>query len=196
MCPPPSPSLPESAHGSRDRRPALALLGLLLAAFHLAYAPGLAADTLQQRSEAVAKTVFNLLSYARWPSEPSVLRLCVERTSLYSGRLLEGGTLANGRPVRARTVDLTADNLTRDCDALYVGPMTDDKRKMLVRDLRNQPVLVVSEEDFECEAGSMFCLNVRDAQVSFRVNLDSVARSGIHVHPGVLQLGRRRGPTP
>ena len=60
---------------------------------------------------------------------------------------------------------------------------------------RGEPtVLVITEEDFECETGSMFCLNVADNRVTFRVNLDSVARSGIHIHPGVLQLGRRRTP--
>lgn len=174
----------------------LALLALLLALFPLTHAPDARAQTLQQRADAVAKTVFNLLSYARWPSEPAVLRLCVERSSLYSGKLLDGGTLANGRPVRTRVVDVAGSDLARDCDALYVGTMTDDKRKLLGRELSGQPVLVISEGDFECEVGSMFCLSVRDTQVSFRVNLDSVARSGIHVHPGVLQLGRRRGTTP
>ncbi len=72
--------------------------------------------------------------------------------------------------------------------------MTDALRKKLTADLVGKPVLVIVEEDFECETGSMFCLTFRENQVSFRINLDAIARSGIHVHPGVLQLGRRRMP--
>ena len=33
---------------------------------------------------------------------------------------------------------------------------------------------------------------VGDEQVSFEVNLDSVARSGVRIHPSVLQLSRRK----
>ncbi|MNN73616.1 hypothetical protein D3C81_1897490 [compost metagenome] len=71
--------------------------------------------------------------------------------------------------------------------------MTEARRKRLSADLSGRPVLVIAEEDFECEVGSMFCLNIRENQVSFRVNLDTLARSGVHVHPSVLQLGRRKG---
>lgn len=44
--------------------------------------------------------------------------------------------------------------------------------------------------------GSLFCLRVEDEQVSFEVNLDSVARSGVRIHPSVLQLSRRRAAAP
>lgn len=70
--------------------------------------------------------------------------------------------------------------------------MTEARRKKLLADFVGRPVMVIAEEDFECEGGSMFCLNIRENQVSFRINLDAIARSGIHVHPGVLQLGRRK----
>jgi hypothetical protein len=39
-------------------------------------------------------------------------------------------------------------------------------------------------------------LRVSDEQVSFEVNLDSVARSGVRIHPSVLQLSRRRAAAP
>jgi hypothetical protein len=42
----------------------------------------------------------------------------------------------------------------------------------------------------------MFCLGISDEHVGFKVNLDAVARSGIRVHPNVLQLGKRAGPQP
>ena len=148
------------------------------------------------RPEAVARVVMSLLSYARWPNERETVRLCVDNTARFASKLMEGGTLSTGRLVEARRADLLTEPLVADCDALYLGAMTDARRRKLTTDFVGKPVLVISEEDFECEGGSMFCLIIRENQVSFRINLDAIARSGIHVHPGVLQLGRRRAPAP
>jgi hypothetical protein len=156
--------------------------------------PGIAPLAPASRSEAVARMVMSLLSYARWPAERETLRLCVDTDARYGGKLMEGGSLSTGRLVQARSVDPLADTLAPECDALYMGAMTDARRKKLTADLVGKPVLVIVEEDFECEVGSMFCLTFRENQVSFRINLDAIARSGIHIHPGVLQLGRRRTP--
>jgi hypothetical protein len=157
-------------------------------------APASAPGAQTSRPEAVARVVMSLLSYARWPAERETLRLCVDTGAHYAGKLMEGGTLSSGRLVEARPFDALADALMPECDALYIGAMTDARRKKLAADLVGKPVLVIAEEDFECEVGSMFCLNFRENQVFFRINLDAIARSGIHVHPGVLQLGRRRTP--
>jgi hypothetical protein len=46
----------------------------------------------------------------------------------------------------------------------------------------------------ECAVGSAFCLQISNDQAGFKVNLDSLARSGVRVHPNVLQLARKKGP--
>ncbi len=181
---------------ARSPRRLFRLVPALAAAALAALPSSTTAQAGAQRPEAVARVVFSLLGYARWPAERESLRLCVDNSARYAGKLLEGGTLATGRLVEARRVDVMSSNPANDCDTLYLGTMTDARRKKLSAELTGRPVLVISEEDYECEAASMFCLVFREHQVSFRVNLDSIARSGIHVHPGVLQLGRRRGGTP
>lgn len=57
--------------------------------------------------------------------------------------------------------------------------------------LAGHPVLTIAEHDPSCTAGGMFCLNVDGDRVSFDINLDAVARSGVRVHPNVLNLARR-----
>ncbi|WP_404851369.1 YfiR family protein [Cupriavidus sp. D384] len=146
------------------------------------------------RPDAVARVVMSLLSYARWPGERETVRLCIDSSARYAGKLMEGGTLSTGRLVEARRVDTLPESLAAECDALYLGAMNDARRRALTAYFIGKPVLVMTEEDFECEGGSMFCLSIREHQVSFRINLDAIARSGIHVHPGVLQLGRRKAP--
>ncbi|VVQ25624.1 hypothetical protein PS928_06100 [Pseudomonas fluorescens] len=62
--------------------------------------------------------------------------------------------------------------------------------------LIGRPVLSISEGSDQCTVGSLFCLWGSDDQVSFEVNLDSVARSGVRIHPSVLQLSRRKPAAP
>ncbi|BBP74599.1 DUF4154 domain-containing protein [Pseudomonas gingeri NCPPB 3146 = LMG 5327] len=155
-------------------------------------APG-AAD---QRAQAVTQVVLGILSYARWPVEPAQLRLCIIGPTEYTDDLVKGTTQATGRPVLVQR--LLADNATvaSACDAVYIGKLTSDERSRLFNALNGHAVLSISEGGDQCTVGSLFCLRVADSQVSFEVNLDSVARSGVRIHPSVLQLSRRRAAQP
>lgn len=149
-----------------------------------------------QRAGSVTQVVLGILSYARWPVEPAQLRLCVVGPTEYTDDLVKGTTQATGRPVNVRR--LLADNpsIVGECDAVYIGKLTDDERRQLFASLTGRPVLSISESDDQCTVGSLFCLRVTDDQVSFEVNLDSVARSGVRIHPSVLQLSRRKPAAP
>ncbi|KAE9641024.1 YfiR family protein [Pseudomonas sp. PB106] len=154
--------------------------------------PGMA----EQRAQAVTQVVLGILSYARWPVEPAQLRLCIVGPTEYTDDLVKGTTQATGRPVIVRR--LLADNpaIVNECDAVYIGKLTADERSRLFASLIGHPVLSISEGGDQCTVGSLFCLRVGDEQVSFEVNLDSVARSGVRIHPSVLQLSRRKPAAP
>lgn len=154
--------------------------------------PGMA----EQRAKSVTQVVLGILSYARWPVEPAQLRLCIVGPTEYTDDLVKGTTQATGRPVTVRR--LLADNpaIVNQCDAVYIGKLTADERSRLFAALIGHPVLSISESDDQCTVGSLFCLRVGDEQVSFEVNLDSVARSGVRIHPSVLQLSRRKAAAP
>ncbi|MBF6032410.1 YfiR family protein [Pseudomonas sp. P155] len=150
----------------------------------------------EQRAKSVTQVVLGILSYARWPVEPAQLRLCIVGPTEYTDDLVKGTTQATGRPVTVRR--LLADNpaIVSDCDAVYIGKLTVDERARLFASLIGHPVLSISEGGDQCTVGSLFCLRVGDEQVSFEVNLDSVARSGVRIHPSVLQLSRRKPAAP
>ncbi|MNF51611.1 hypothetical protein D3C84_329320 [compost metagenome] len=149
-----------------------------------------------QRAKAVTQVVLGILSYARWPVEPVLLRLCLVGPTEYTDDLVKGTTQATGRPVSVQR--LLADNpsIASGCDAVYIGKLTGEERTRLFAALVGHPVLSISESDDPCTVGSLFCLRVSDEQVSFEVNLDSVARSGVRIHPSVLQLSRRKPAAP
>ncbi|WP_338800735.1 YfiR family protein [Pseudomonas sp. RSB 5.4] len=173
------------------------LVGLLCLLTGVAVAqPQTPASMAEQRAQSVTQVVLGILSYARWPVEPAQLRLCIVGPTEYTDDLLKGTTQATGRPVTVRR--LLADNpaIVSECDAVYIGKLTADERSRLFTSLIGHPVLSISEGGDQCTVGSLFCLRVGDEQVSFEVNLDSVARSGVRIHPSVLQLSRRKSAAP
>ncbi|RDS87741.1 YfiR family protein [Pseudomonas fluorescens] len=172
------------------RRLLLVAVLCLLAPRVFAEAPGPA----DQRAQAVTQVVLGILSYARWPVEPAQLRLCIVGPTQYTDDLIKGTTQATGRPVVVRRLLADHPDIVNACDAVYIGKLSNDERSRLFASLIGHPVLSISEGGDQCTVGSLFCLRVGDEQVSFEVNLDSVARSGVRIHPSVLQLSRRRAP--
>ena len=150
----------------------------------------------EQRAKAVTQVVLGILSYARWPIEPAQLQLCVVGPTEYSDDLLKGATQSSGRQVFVRRLLVNNPTITDDCNALYLGKLSDEERSSLFNALTGHAVLSISEGGDQCTVGTLFCLRVADEQVSFEVNLDSVARSGVRIHPSVLQLSRRRAAQP
>lgn len=152
-------------------------------------------DPPRDGAAAVRQVVMGIISYTRWPVEPPQLRLCVIGPAEYADGLLAGATQPSGRPVKA--IRLAPGASPGDgCDAVYLGRIDDAERRQLFSRLAGHPVLSISEQDDNCTVGSMFCLRVQGTQVSFQINLDSVARSGVRVSPKVLQLGRRKETSP
>ncbi|CRM95634.1 hypothetical protein [Pseudomonas sp. 22 E 5] len=152
------------------------------------------ASLATHRAQAVTQVVLGILSYARWPVEPAQLRLCIVGPTQYTDDLIKGTTQATGRPVVVQRLLASHPDIVNACDAVYIGKLSADERSQLFTSLIGHPVLSISEGGDQCTVGSLFCLRVSDEQVSFEVNLDSVARSGVRIHPSVLQLSRRRAP--
>ncbi|MCW2268303.1 hypothetical protein D3C77_93350 [compost metagenome] len=186
---------PTSGRVTNRGRSLLVALPLMFGA--LAHAGTDSASTLaEQRAKAVTEVVLGILSYARWPVEPEQLRLCLVGPTEYADDLVKGTTQASGRPVAVRRLLANDPRIVTECDAMYLGQLSQDERTQLFSAVTGHPVLSISEANDPCTVGSVFCLRVSDQQVAFEVNLDSVARSGVRIHPSVLQLSRRRAAQP
>jgi len=181
---------------SKDWKPHVLAGFLWLLSFVVVAQEQATPDRADQRAEAVTQVVLGILSYARWPVEPTQLQLCIVGPTQYTDVLVKGTTQATGRPVSVQRVLADHPGIADDCNAVYIGRLTNDERSRLFTSLIGKPVLSISEGGDQCTVGSLFCLRVGDGQVSFEVNLDSVARSGVRIHPSVLQLSRRRPATP
>ncbi|MGU3781069.1 YfiR family protein [Burkholderia metallica] len=141
---------------------------------------------------AVRQVVLGIISFTRWPTTPVRLHLCVTGRPDYARGLTDtlqaGSTLLDVQRVR---FDDAA--LGMACDVVYLGNLGTNERAHVRAALAGHPVLTISEHDPSCTTGGMFCLNIDGERVSFDINLDAVARSGVRVHPNVLNLARRPG---
>lgn len=148
---------------------------------------------LSVRDANVRQVVLGIISFTRWPTSPAKVRLCVGANPEYARDLLAGPQPGSGLPVEARRISVVEPAIGSLCDALYLGAMSDAERRQLLANIAGHPVLTISERNDTCTSGTMFCLNVDPDRVTFDINLDTVARSGVRVHPNVLRLARKPG---
>ena len=145
---------------------------------------------------AVSQVVQGIVSYTRWPTPPAVFRLCVVGQTDYAAGLFQSGLQIDGVQLRAQRKTIDDNQLGAACDVVYSGALTETERTILRNELAGHPVLTISEHDPFCSDSNAFCLAIHGTAVSFSVNLDSIARSGVRVDPHVLLLGRQSRPTP
>jgi hypothetical protein len=145
---------------------------------------------ISPRDAAVRQVVLGIISFTHWPTPPPRLRLCVTGRPDYAQGLVD--TLQVGStPLDVQRIGFDDPAIGAACDVVYFGDLSDDERQQVRAAVAGHPVLTISEHNPSCTAGSMFCLNVDDERITFDINLDAVARSGVRVHPNVLKLARR-----
>lgn len=164
-------------------------LPALMVATHATAGPIPSPTDAGRRVAMVGQVVMGILSYTRWPAQPDPVRLCVTGEPAYASGLWDEQAVPAVRTQRVLPDDAA---LARDCDAVYLGGLAAEARQRVLQRIVGHPVVSIVEDDAECAVGGMFCLDVQPDRVGFQINLDSVARSGLRIHPSVLQLSRRR----
>lgn len=149
-----------------------------------------------KKSLEVAQVVIGISSYVRWPMAAPELQICMAGKAKYAGVLQKMAVPGSGYRFRTQQPPFDSPALFVDCQIVYIGVTDDAERNKLFAQISGRPILSISEPSVFCAAGSMFCLKFRDTYVAFDINLDAVARSGLRVHPNVLQLSKRQVPQP
>ena len=190
------PSSP--CHRQRIAPPAL-LAAVLLAIALLQLTPpaawaqaGATADA--RRPAEVAQVLFGIVSYVRWPVARPEVRVCMLGAPRYGAAIVDTPGSSTGQRIRVKAQPASV--AASECDVVYMGSLPDSERDQLLAQIIGKPILSVSEPGAACPVGTMFCLRLTEAQIGFDVNLDSIARSGLRVHPNALQIARRKGPQP
>lgn len=148
----------------------------------------------QKRIHAVTTMVVGIISYARWPAKPDPIRLCVTASAEYAEGLFDPVLLTAPQPIKTLRIEIDNPQLATSCDVVYLGDVNAAQKQDFFHRISGHSILSISEKDMECAVGSAFCLQISNDQTGFKVNLDALARSGVRVHPNVLQLARKKVP--
>lgn len=143
-----------------------------------------------------ARTVLGIISYARWPVQPEVYRLCLAGDNAHLQNLnAEPQTIA-GHDIQISQPSLLGQQWLAQCDILYLGAMPRSQRLALLKTISAQAILTIGEGDEMCADGMMFCLDAVGPKAVLQTNLDAIARSGIRINPNVLLLLRPKATQP
>ena len=184
-----SSKLPLFHHNGPSMRAVRLLFAFLVLQTGLAVGqavPAHALDTAAQRNAAIAATVIGIISYTHWPANPRPITICVIAKPAHADGLLANN--AAGKAITAREMAIDDPSVTSACNVLYLGALEEKERLALRASLAGHPILTISESGPTCSTGSMFGLRFESNRVGLQMNLDSIARSGVHVDPHVLLL--------
>jgi len=168
----------------------LALFGLLVCSH---------AATSEPEDELKSAIVLSFLRYSEWPHLPSAdTALTVEvlgRASLAQvlRRALEG-KVVNGRLIRVVESKSAAE--PHDCQVLYVATDKSSEIKPALAGARSTHALTIGESDRFLDYGGAVNLLLVDGHMSFEVNLQALADTGIEISSKLLRYGQIKGRRP
>lgn len=144
------------------------------------------------KEEEVAQKVFAIISYSKWDAQQQPLQLCIAGNSKFTDAIEVAGQAAYWPRVNVSKQHYDTKLLSSQCDVVFFGNISPAQQQSVLTARQNRPLLTIADSNSDCEIGSSFCLEPENSPVTFKVNLDSLTRSGIYVNPNVLLLGRKK----
>lgn len=129
----------------------------------------------------------SILSYAKL--QPANPELCIIDNPEMSNQFINTIQKQN-IPLKVNSIK-PKDIKSYNCNILFFSKSQPSTEQQLIKALSNKPVLSFSSNNDDCEIGSVFCLYTNKVgNTQFKVNLDSLAKSRIHIDPRVLLLAQ------
>ncbi|WP_228258839.1 YfiR family protein [Acinetobacter ihumii] len=128
-----------------------------------------------------------ILSYSKWPNNVTPT-LCVIDNPTATQALQN---LVKQSAYNYQVLGLTANNFPKSqCHAVFFSNISAAQQQNLINVYPNRNLLSFSSNNPECEIGSIFCLYYERGSMTFKVNLDALTHSQVHIDPRVLLLAR------
>ncbi len=128
-----------------------------------------------------------ILSYSRWPNNITPTLCVIDNPS---------ATIAFQNQIKQSSYEYHIQNLTAtnfpkaQCQAVYFSNLTPQQQQNLINAYPQKNLLSFSSNNSDCEIGSIFCLYTQNGLTTFKVNLDALSHSQVHIDPRVLLLAR------
>lgn len=130
-------------------------------------------------------TTFSILSYAKW--ETTSPKFCVINNSSIVNDFKKLAPTHSTYKITAINVN---DIKSSHCQVLFFSNLSAKEEQSILNNHVNFPALSLSSNNSECESGSAFCLYKKNQSYSFKINMESLTQSQIHIDPRVLLLAK------
>lgn len=139
-------------------------------------------------NQSIFTITFSIMSYVKWSSQNT--SLCVVDDQITQNEL---AVIASSKKPNLKVINVSSNNIANlKCDAIFFSKNSPSQEQNIINNLKTPPALSFSINNNDCEIGSVFCLYTSKGGKSlFKVNLDSLAKTKIHIDPRVLLLAQQ-----
>ena len=141
-----------------------------------------------------AAFIYNFVKFTEWPADApagEAFVICVFGDAAVGAALKRAvfGRLHADRPIVVSPV--TAETPKRGCRILYVSGIPVAQAAQLVAELRDAPVLTMSDIEGFYAAGGIAQFFFEHGQLRFRIHLESARRARLQISSRLLIIARR-----
>ena len=132
-------------------------------------------------------TTFSILSYANWKTLVTTPTLCVVDNTALANQF-KSVQQQNG--YKYNIVASASNGIEKSsCNILFFSTLSPKAEQKILNSFSTPP-LSFSSNNITCEIGSSFCLYRKKQYTSFKVNMNSLSETAVHVDPRVLLLAK------
>ena len=191
-------------HGKKIRHGLIGMgVAILLLATPVPFTPAMWTDAFaletSQQTKVMALYLYNFLLFVEWPAKTIQENgnLCVN--ILGNDALFESLKPMNGKPVKGKKLTvkrlLKQQDIKESCQVLFIDPSNKALVPGILKRLRNQPVLTISNMTEFTDMGGMVLFNdlsntlIEGKQPTrFKINLNAVEKAGLKIGSRLLRL--------
>ncbi|HBM1136822.1 YfiR family protein [Acinetobacter baumannii] len=129
----------------------------------------------------------SILSYSKWENVSTPTLCVIDNASITS--TFQSYIQQLSYNYRVQTVN-AKDFSKSHCQAVYFSTTPPQQQQNLIQNYPYRSLLSLSINNPECEVGSIFCLYNQNNYTTFKVNLDALSHSKVHIDPRVLLLAK------
>ncbi len=165
-------------------RAAVACLGMLSSCL-------MAAQQKPAEYAVKAAYIYNFGKFAKWPSEGETFNICILGKDPFGGELERtvAGEAIDGKPIVVRKMDDLSHG--HDCQILFLSNSERSRLTAILAQVRNLPILTVSDAPDFVERGGMIQFELQNDRVRFSINLRSAREAKLNISSDLLSVASK-----
>ncbi|OTG80987.1 hypothetical protein B9T33_07490 [Acinetobacter sp. ANC 5054] len=133
----------------------------------------------------IFSTTFSILSYAKW--ETDTPKFCIVNNANSVKDFKKYAPAHSNYIISSIQV---ANIKSNHCQILFFSNLSAKEEQNILNSHVSFPALSISSNNSECENGSAFCLYRKKQNFAFKINMESLTQSQVHIDPRVLLLAK------